>query len=88
MAEMIKSAELKADPAKVRETIETMAASYEDSAAVVKWYYDDPQRLQEIEAMCLEEAAVDWIAEKAQIKDVTVAFDDLMNPGQTGARDN
>lgn len=84
MAEMVKEAGIKPDPAKVRETIEGMAASYEDSAAVVKWYYDDPQRLQEIEAMCLEEAAVNWMVEKANTTAVKIAFDDLMNPRQTG----
>ncbi|MGR8946848.1 MAG: trigger factor [Gammaproteobacteria bacterium] len=83
MAEMVKEAEIKPDPAKVRETIEGMAASYEDPAAVMKWYYDDPQRLQEIEAMCLEEEAVNWMVERAQTKDVQISFDDLMNPGQT-----
>jgi len=83
MAEMIKQAEIKPDSAKVRETIDNMAASYEDSAAVVKWYYDDPQRLRDIEAMCLEEEAVRWLVEKAQTTDVKISFDDLMNPGQT-----
>lgn len=83
MAEMVKEAEIKPDPAKVRETIEGMAASYEDSAAVVKWYYDDPQRLQEIEAMCLEEEAVNWLVDKAKTTEVKISFDDLMNPGQT-----
>ena len=83
MAEMVKQAEIKPDPAKVRETIEGMAASYEDSAAVMKWYYDDPQRLQEIEAMCLEEEAVNWMVERAQTQEVQISFDDLMNPGQT-----
>lgn len=84
MAEMIKNAEITADPAKVRGTVESMASSYEDAAAVVKWYYDDPQRLQEIEAMCLEDEAVTWIAERAEVNEVNISFDDLMNPGQTG----
>ncbi len=83
MAEMIKNAEITADPAKVRGLVESMAASYEDSAAVVKWYYDDPQRLNEIEAMCLEDEAVTWIAERAEVNEVNISFDDLMNPGQT-----
>ena len=34
--------------------------------------------------MCLEDEAVTWIAERAQINEVTISFDDLMNPGQTG----
>ena len=83
MAEMIKTAEISADPAKVRGLIESMAASYEDPAVVVKWYYDDARRLQEIEAMCLEDEAVTWIAERAQVNEVNISFDDLMNPGQT-----
>jgi trigger factor len=83
MAEMIKTAGISADPGKVRGTIESMASSYEDSAAVVKWYYEDPQRLHEIEAMCLEDEAVDWIAARATVNEVPISFDDLMNPGQT-----
>lgn len=83
MAEMIKTAGITADPAKVRETIESMAASYEDSAAVMKWYYEEPQRLQEIEAMCLEDEAVSWIVGRAEVSEVPISFDDLMNPVQT-----
>jgi len=83
MAEMIKTAGITADPAKVRGLVESMASSYDDSAAVIKWYYEDPQRLQEIEAMCLEDEAVTWIAERAQVNEVPISFDDLMNPGQT-----
>ena len=83
MAEIVKQAQLKADAAKVRQTIEGMAASYEDPAAVVKWYYENPQQLQQIEGMCLEDEAVNWIASSAQVTEQSVAFDALMNPVQT-----
>ncbi len=83
MAEMIKNAGITADPAKVRGRVESMASSYEDSTAVVKWYYDDPQRLHEIEAMCLEDEAVSWITTRAEVNEVNISFDDLMNPRQT-----
>lgn len=84
MAEIVKQAELVANPDKVRQMIENMASSYEDSAAVVKWYYDNPEQLQQVEALCLEEDAVNWIAEQAKITEVPMAFDALMNPVQTG----
>jgi trigger factor len=84
MAEIVKRAELRADPAKVRQTIEGMASSYEDPAAVVKWYYENPQQLQQIEGMCLEDEAVNWIAARAQVTEQSVSFDALMNPVQTG----
>ncbi|MBK8959698.1 MAG: trigger factor [Proteobacteria bacterium] len=83
MAEIVKQAQLKADPAKVHQTIEGMAASYEDPAAVVKWYYENPQQLQQIEGMCLEDEAVNWIAGRAQLSEQAVSFDALMNPVQT-----
>ena len=65
------------------QTIEGMAASYEDPAAVVKWYYENPQQLQQIEGMCLEDEAVNWIASRAQLSEQAVTFDALMNPVQT-----
>ena len=84
MAEIVKKAQLKPDATKVRQTIEGMAASYEDPAAVVKWYYENPQQLQQIEGMCLEDEAVNWIAGNARVTEQSVAFDALMNPVQTG----
>ena len=86
VAEIIKQAEIKVQPAKVRARVEAMAASYEQPEALVRWYYEDPRRLQEIEGVCLEEEAVKWIADQTRITDVTVSFDDLMNPRQTASQ--
>lgn len=83
MAEIIKTADLKADPEKVREMIENMASSYEDPAAVVKYYYDHPEQLQQVEGTCLEEEAVNWIAERAILTETRISFDALMDPVQT-----
>ena len=83
MAEIIKSAELRADPAKVRQMVEGMAASYEDAAAVVKWYYENPEQLQQVEALCLENEVVNWVVNHAQVTEESVTFDALMNPVQT-----
>lgn len=83
MAEIIKQAGITAQPARVRARVEAMAASYEQPEALVKWYYDDPRRLQEIEGLCLEEEAVKWVADRALVTPVPVTFDDLMNPRQT-----
>lgn len=83
MAEIIKTADLKAHPEKVREMIENMASSYEDPAAVVKYYYDHPEQLQQVEGTCLEEEAVNWIAERAILTETRISFDALMDPVQT-----
>lgn len=84
MAEIIKQAELRADPDKVRRMLEDMASSYEDPAAVVKYYYDNPEHLQQVEGLCLEDEVVNWVANQAQVVEQTVSFDALMNPVQTG----
>ena len=83
MAEIIKREELKAEPDKVKEMISKMAAGYEDSEAVTKWYYENPEQLKQIEGACLEETVVDWLAEQADVKEESISFDGLMNPMQT-----
>ena len=83
MAEIIRKAALRADPHKVRSMIEGMATSFEDPAVVVKWYYDNPEQLGQVEALCLEDEAVTWIAEQATVRDVSLSFDALMDTVQT-----
>jgi trigger factor len=83
VAEIIRRQELKADPARVRRMIEGTARSFEDPAAVVSWYYAERSRLAEVEAMVLEDEVIDWIASRARIREVKVAFDELVNKRQT-----
>jgi len=82
--EIIREQNLKADPAKVREVIEKNASNYEDTAAVVNWYYNDKNRLADVEALVLEDEVINWVCQNATIKQIDVAFDELMNKGQTG----
>ena len=83
MAEIIKDADLKASPDKVQKAIDDIAASYEDSEAVKKWYYENQQQLQMIESQCLEQEVLNWVAEKVEVTEKIVSFDDLMDPMQT-----
>ena len=82
-AEIISSQNLRADPEKVRELIEKRAQSYEDSAALINWYYNDKQRLAEIESLALEDEVINWISTRSKVKELSLSFDELMNKGQT-----
>ena len=82
-AQIISSQQLSANPEKVREIIEKRAQSYEDSAALVNWYYNDKERLAEVEALALEDEVINWVASKGAVKEVPLSFDELMNKGQT-----
>ena len=84
LSEIIKQNELKADPAKVREIIESQAQGYEDPNAIINWYYADQSRLADIEAMALEDDIVNWVLEKAKVKTKKITFDEIMNTRQTG----
>lgn len=81
--EIIRQNSLRPDPARVRETIERNAQSYEDPSAIVSWYYADPQRLAEVEAMVLEDEVIDWITARARVRTVSMPFDELVNKRQT-----
>ena len=81
--ELIRTNELRAKPEKVREIIESRAQSYEDSAAFINWYYNDKERLAEIESLALEDEVIDRISSRGKIKESALSFDELMNKGQT-----
>ncbi len=67
LSEIIQKNEIKVDDSKVRTTIEDMANSYERPEDVIDWYYSDETRLNEIKQMVLEDQAVDWIVNQAQV---------------------
>ena len=78
MSELVKSKELHAKPEQIRAIIEDFAASYEDPSEVVGWYYSQPQRLAQAEALVIEDNVVQWVVSNARTTDVTASFDDLM----------
>jgi len=83
IAELQQAENLKPKPAEVRALVEQEAQSYESPAEVVKWFYMQPQRLSEIEAMALEANVVKWVLSKAKVQEKEMAFDELM--GAAGA---
>lgn len=78
VAEMVKAHGLQAKPEQVRSVVEDFAQSYEQPAEVVKWHYDEPGRLDEAEAVALEQNVIAWVLEQAKVVDKPVAFEELM----------
>ena len=78
IAELARAENLQPKPAEVRALVEQEAQSYESPAEVVKWFYMQPQRLSEMEALALEGNVVNWVLSKAKVLDKPVAFDELM----------
>jgi len=80
IAEIIKKHEIKADPGKVRSTIESLASSYEDPQQVVDYYYNNAEYLQNIEGLVLEQTVTEWALDQADIVDVPKKFKEVMTP--------
>ncbi len=78
VGELIREKGFQADADKVRTRIEEMAQSYEDSQAVLNWYYQDKSRLSGVEALVLEDQVVDWLLSELKIEEVAKNFDDIM----------
>lgn len=77
LGQIIRDNEIKADPARVRETVERMASSYEHPQQVVDYYYADAERLSSVQGLVLEEQVVDLMLEQAQVEDEPLTFAQL-----------
>ncbi len=78
VAALVEAKGLHVRPEQVRAVVDDFAATFEDPQEVVRWYYSQPQRLAEAEALAMESNVVDWVLANAQVTEKAVAFDELM----------
>ena len=78
MAELVKQKELHAKPEQIRTLVEEMAQSYEDPSELIRWYYAQPERLSQAEAVVIEDNVVEWVVSQVQTTDTEIGFDELM----------
>jgi trigger factor len=82
IAELVKEMQLFAKPEQVRALIDEFAETYEDPSEVVRWYYSQPQRMAEAEALVLENNVMEWVLANAKVAEKPVSFDELMESKQ------
>ncbi len=78
VADLVKKHDLAPRPEQVRKVIEEHAESFEQPAELVRWYYADPARLGEVEALVMEDNVVEWAMGKMKVEDKPTDFDELM----------
>lgn len=78
LAELVNKNDLHATPEQVRAMVDEFAKSFEQPEDVVRWYYADPQRLDEPMGLATEENVVAWVLERAKVSDKAMTFDELM----------
>ncbi len=78
LAEAVRINALTAKPEQINALIQEFAQSYEDPQEVIKWHHQNPERMQEIESLALENNVVEWALERVQVEDQSISFDELM----------
>ena len=78
LAELVKVNVLQAKPEQVKAAVEELAQSYEHPQEVVKWHYQSPDRLRDVEGGVVEENVVQWVLSAAKVEDQATPFDELM----------
>lgn len=79
IGEIARQNDILVDGARVRQAIETVAETYEQSREVVQMYYNNPEMMRAIESSVLEEQVVDWALENAKVTAQPMAFKELIN---------
>ena len=78
VAELVKRNNLQPKPEQVRKVIEEHAQSFEQPEQLVRWYYGDPARLAEVEALVMEDNVVEWALGNMKVVEEQMPFDTLM----------
>jgi len=78
MSELARQNGIRIDGARVRETIDTVAETYEEPDEVRQLYFGNQQLLQQVENAVLEEQVVDWVMEHAKVLPKPMAFKEVI----------
>ena len=80
LRQLITEKSITIDQAALRSRVEEMCAGYENEDDMVNMYMSNPQVMQQVEPMVVEQKAVEWLLENGKVKVKKVAFKDYMNP--------
>lgn len=78
VADLVRKNDLSARPEQVRKVIEEHAESFEQPAEMVRWFYGQPERMAEVEALVMEDNVVEWSLARMKVEDQVTPFDELM----------
>jgi trigger factor len=79
LRQLISEQSITVDPAALRSRVEEMCAGYENADEMVNMYMSNPQIMQQVEPMVIEQSAVEWLLDNGKVKVKKVSFKDYMN---------
>jgi trigger factor len=78
VSDLVRRHGLEPRPEQVRALVDEHAESYEQPEQLVRWYYGDPSRLAEFEALAMEDNVVEWALKTLKVEEKSTDFDELM----------
>ncbi|WP_210394876.1 trigger factor [Motiliproteus sediminis] len=88
VGEVIQSNELKADEARVKETVEEIAETYQQPEEVRDYYLNNKEQLAQVEALVLEDQVVDLLLSQAKVTEVEVSYEEALKQDQAPAMED
>src|SRR5436190_2151688 len=80
LSEVVRQHGLQARPEQIRTLVEEAAQSFEQPEAVIRWHYEQPERLNEYEVRAVERNVIDFALQRARVEDQPTLFSALMEP--------
>jgi trigger factor len=80
LRQVISDNKITIDENDLKARVEEMCAGYENSDEMVKMYMSNPQIMQQVEPLVVEQKAVTWLLENGKTKAKKITFKDYMNP--------
>ena len=87
VARVIEQAAIKADPQRVRQQIEEIAATYEEPEEVVRYYYGNQQLLVGVQTAVLEDQVVEHILESANLSEQPCSYEEAVQPDKQAGQE-
>jgi trigger factor len=83
VSQLVTNNDIKPDEFRVRTHLESIAATYEEPAEVIRWYQQNPKALEGVRALALEDQVVDWLLARAAVTDKPSTFAEIVQPKQS-----
>lgn len=71
-------AALELDPARLQRVLARIASTYENPKAIAELYLRDPVLRADLEARTLDEQVVDFVLQRAKVREVPLSFDEVV----------
>jgi trigger factor len=79
MNDVIRRENLVLDPKRANARLDEMVGAYGDAAALKRAYQQNADAMRQVESLALEDQVVDWILERAKVRETVSTFKEVMN---------